>query len=120
MGLSFSDDYHIESKTVNEQGEIELTLIAKDKGVAYHKVTFWLQSTAPYYPIRSEYYSTRGKPLKKVFFKEYKVFDGVTKVHKLKLEDPVRAGHFTWMLFDNYKKETLTESMFSKEALKRL
>ena len=41
------------------------------------------------------------------------------KLHRMKLVDPIVEGNFTWMMFDNYRKQNLDAAIFHKDALSR-
>lgn len=117
-GSNFSNDYDGELvKEHSNENQIQLILIAKDHVSSYHKVKFWLQDKAPYQPIKSEYFSRSGKRLKIAQYKEFKIFDGELKIHKMLLSDPLIEGSYTWMLFDNYHRNTLPDALFNKEAI---
>ena len=76
-----------------------------------------MQNQAPFKPIKSEYYARSGKLLKTAQYKAFKEFNGELKVHKMLLSDPLIAGSYTWMLFDNYRSSELPDALFNKEAI---
>ena len=118
-GSNFSSDYTGEI-IEGTNSDIQVLLTAKENNTSYHKVKFWLQNKAPYQPIKSEYFSRSGKRLKIAQYKEFKEVNGVVKVHKMLLSDPLMAGSDTWMLFDNYHLNELPSALFNKEAITNL
>lgn len=122
-GSNLAQDYDATlSSGQNElnNGQIAVTLIAKNKSVSYQKVIFWLEDKAPYKPVRSEYFASSGKLLKTADYKAFKEFNGELKIHKMLLTDPIIDGSYTWMLFDNYRASDLPDARFSKEAIVNL
>ncbi|WP_144392899.1 outer membrane lipoprotein-sorting protein [Pleionea sediminis] len=120
VGVSYSKNYKVEQVDVNENSSITVNLVAEDKSAIYHKIVFVLAAETPHLPVQSEHYSRSGKLIKVAHYKEYKKFDGQQKLHKLLLVDPIREGYHTWMLFDNYQKQTLSVQQFAKDELSRL
>ncbi|PAJ74532.1 outer membrane lipoprotein-sorting protein [Pseudoalteromonas sp. NBT06-2] len=116
-GSNFSRDYSGEIMPQDNPEQIKLILSAKENNMSYQKVIFWLQNQAPFKPIKSEYYARSGKLLKTAQYKAFKEFNGELKVHKMLLSDPLIAGSYTWMLFDNYRSSQLPDALFNKEAI---
>jgi hypothetical protein len=122
-GSNLAQDYTAKLTTNQaalDKGQWELTLTAKNKTVSYQKVIFWLETEAPYKPVRSEYYARSGKLLKTADYKSFKAFNGELKIHKMLLTDPIIEGSYTWMLFDNYRASDLPDARFNKEAIVNL
>ncbi len=121
VGINYSKHYTVTKSIEDESSDtFQLDLVAREKQTLYHRVKFWIQKEPPYLPVKSEYYSQTGKLLKTAHFKEFKIFDGEQKLHKLLLVDPLREGYYTWMLFDDYKKESMSDTAFNKSNLTKL
>lgn len=123
VGASFSSNYLVVKRyeeKLDDKPMTVLSLEAKSKSAAYQKVKFWLDTKDSVRPVQSEFYSRSGKLLKTAYYKAFKKFGEQDKLHKLLLVDPIKDGHYTWMLFDNYQIEDIPVSFFSKEALKRI
>ncbi len=120
-GSNLKTDYNARISAHDvESAQIKLILEAKAGNTSYHKIIYWLSDTAPYKPIKSEYYARSGKLLKIAEYKEFKTFDGELKIHKMLLSDPLISGSYTWMKFDNYRANQLPQAAFSKEAIVNL
>ena len=123
VGASFSTNYIVVSRQQKQVDDKQMTILsleAKRKGTAYQKVKFWLDAKNSFRPVQSEFYSRSGKLLKTAYYKAFKKFGEQDKLHKLLLVDPIKEGHYTWMLFDNYQIKEIPASFFNKEALKRI
>ncbi|MCJ8268976.1 MAG: outer membrane lipoprotein-sorting protein [Psychrosphaera sp.] len=126
-GTNFSEDYTAtleDSETAPDKSEtdkkplLKLLLTAKHDKTTYQKVVFFLDSEN-HQPVRSDFYARSGKLAKQAYYTEFKEFDGELKLHKMRLVNPIIEGSFTWMMFDNYKKQTLEPAIFHKDALSR-
>jgi hypothetical protein len=124
-GTNFSEDYTatleaaaVENQTINEKPVLKLLLTAKHDKTTYQQVVFFLDSQS-HQPVRSDFYARSGKLAKQAYYTEFKEFDGELKLHKMRLVNPIIEGSFTWMMFDNYQKQTLEPAIFHKDALSR-
>ena len=124
-GTNFSTDYQptdlSQSQiTVSEQtiDVHQLSLESKHDKATYRKVVFFLNSETNL-PIRGDFYARSGKLAKQAFYTKFKEFNGELKVHRMRLDNPLVAGSFTWMSFDNYQKVPLSDAIFHKDALAR-
>ena len=122
-GSNLNTDYNAviaTTETDQQAAQLKLLLTAKTKQTSYSQIIFWLSDEQPYKPVRSEYYARSGKLLKTAEYKEFKTFNGEHKIHKMLLTDPLIAGSYTWMKFDNYRISQLPMALFSKEAIVNL
>lgn len=124
-GTNFSIDYQPTDLSqsqiiINEQtiDVHQLNLESKHDKTTYQKVVFYLNSETNL-PIRGDFYARSGKLAKQAFYTKFKEFDGELKVHRMRLDNPLVAGSYTWMSFDNYQKMPLSEAIFHKDALSR-
>ena len=120
VGTQFSIDY--ESKWAKNE-EIDgidywvVALTAKERSQAYQTIHVWFSQESDHKPLKSEFYTRSGKRLKTAFYKDFKDFAGVTKLHKLLLIDGLIASNYTWMKFDGYELQELDEAYFQKSTL---
>ena len=120
-GTTFTEDYRVNLVSISrlqEQEVIRLELLAKHRETAYQKVVFYLNFDT-YLPIQSDFYSRSDRLLKQAEYKEFKEFNGELKIHKMLLLDPLKAGSFTWMMFEHYQRENILPSAFHKDVLSR-
>jgi len=120
-GTNFSQDYTASYEGTQMQDDkqvIKLKLVAKHDKTTYKQVMFYLDSENNL-PLRSDFYARSGKLAKQAYYTMFKEFDGDLKLHRMKLVDPIVAGSYTWMMFDNYQKQELDAAIFHKDALTR-
>ena len=124
-GTNFSIDYQptdlsASEITVNEQtlAVNQLSLESKHDKATYQKVVFFLNSETNL-PIRGDFYARSGKLAKQAFYTKFKEFNGELKVHRMRLDNPLVEGSYTWMSFDDFEKVELSEAIFHKDALSR-
>ena len=120
-GTNFSQDYTAtleDSEVINDQPTIRLRLTANHNKATYKEVVFFLNSET-HLPLRSDFYARSGKLSKQAFYTKFKEFDGELKLHRMRLVNPLVEGSYTWMMFDNYQKQTLDSAVFHKDALSR-
>lgn len=120
-GTTFSQDYQATLSGIEklkQQSVYKLELVAKHKKTAYQKVVFYLK-VEDHTPVKSDFYSRSGRLLKQAEYREFKMFNGELKLHKMLLSDPIRKGSFTWMMFDNYERREIDPAIFHKDAISR-
>jgi hypothetical protein len=120
-GTNFSEDYSATyegTQILQGKSVIKLDLTAKHDKATYKRVVFFLDNEG-HLPIRSDFYARSGKLAKQAYYTMFKKFNGDLKLHRMKLVDPIIKGSYTWMMFDNYQKETLDAAIFHKDALSR-
>ena len=120
-GTNFSQDYNASydgTEMLNDKPVLKLNLSASHDKTTYKQVMFYLDSDS-HLPLRSDFYARSGKLAKQAYYTQFKEFDGELKLHRMKLVDPIVAGSYTWMMFDNYQKQDLDAAIFHKDALSR-
>ena len=120
-GTNFSQDYTASyegMEMLNDKSALKLSLSAKHDKTTYKQVMFYLDSKS-HLPLRSDFYARSGKLAKQAYYTKFKEFDGDLKLHRMKLVNPLIAGSYTWMMFDNYQKQDLNDAIFHKDALSR-
>ncbi len=122
-GTNFSFDYTpsiIGHEVINEQNTIKLEMVANQRGATYERIEFFVTDDERHLPVQSNYYARSGKLLKQAFYREFKEFDGQTKIHKMMLRNPLLKDSVTWLMFDEFKREEINPAMFNKDSLSRL
>ncbi len=115
----FSHDYSAQLAGDEKTGGKEchkLSLTARHKDVTYRSITYWVEK-GTYRPVKAEFFALSGKSLKTGEFSHYAQVLGKLRMTELLITDalnPKRQSHLT---YSNQKKESLSDSFFSKESL---
>ncbi len=101
--------YVIEAIPVNAE-------VAEELG--YGKVIQWVDKNI-WMTRKSEFYDTRGKPLKTTLFKDIKQVDAIWTAHRLEVDNH-KTGHKTVFIFSDviYDKE-VRDDFFTQRAIRR-
>lgn len=101
--------YVIEAIPVNDE-------VAEELG--YGKVIQWVDKNI-WMTRKSEFYDTRGKPLKTTLFKDIKQVDTIWTAHQLEVDNH-KTGHKTVFIFSDivYDKE-VRDDFFTQRAIRR-
>ncbi len=94
--------------------EYQLLLTARKKGLTYEKIRAFVDKKT-FRPLRAEYLTAAGKPLKKATFSEYKELAGKTRPSLITIEDAVRTDKKSKITIESMKIETIADSTFSTE-----
>jgi outer membrane lipoprotein-sorting protein len=95
-----------------------LNLQARDTGVSYSRVRLWVNSRN-HEPIQSEFYVASGKLMKRAYFREFGIMNGMRTVTKIEIHDVVRPGRWTLMSYANLQSRNVPDKMFNKNYLGR-
>lgn len=120
VGTDYSGAY---SATVEGEADVDgtptwkLRLKTREGGQTYPEIVLWLEQRERHRPVKAEYYSGSGRILKKVYFSQFRTFNGNEFVYSMKLVDALREGNFTWMRFDGYDRRDLSDAWFRKNQL---
>jgi outer membrane lipoprotein-sorting protein len=119
---NFADDYdatlaRTETLAGAEHAVIDLT--AKDRGVTYRKVRYWV-NTASRHPLKAEFFSISNTLLKTCSFEGFSELGGVTRPTRLVMEDALKKGEVSVLEYSNMRPRELPDHVFTKEYLKKL
>jgi outer membrane lipoprotein-sorting protein len=121
--LSLVDDYVptlAGEETVEGQACYRLELKAKDRSIAYDRVTYWVRTDGTFYPVRAEYYAISGKKLKWLVASEVARLGSRARPTKLVMESALETGARTTIRFLAIEDGvTLDDRMFTASALER-
>ena len=95
---------------------VKLELTAKNKKVTYGRIEYSLLEK-DFSPQEAVFFALSGKPLKRASFLDYKKIQGEMRATKMVIQDYIQKEKESVLVFDNYKKESLSESMFNKDSL---
>jgi len=119
---NFSGDYQpviVGSDTVEGTAARVLDLTAVDRSVTYAKVKYWVaQKDAR--PIQAEFYALSGRLLKTCRYEDFRPLAGQTRPTRLVMEDALKKGDKSVLVYESMQLRELPERMFTREYLRRL
>ena len=119
---NFGGDYVprvMKSDAIDGQDYHVLELTAVDRGVAYHRVVYWVRKSDAR-PYKAEFYSLSDRLLKTCWYQNYKKMAGEMRPTRLVMEDALKQGEQSVLEYSNMKLRELPDKMFTKEYLKKL
>lgn len=119
---NFAGDYNpviIGTEVVEGTPAHVLELTAVDRGVTYAKVKYWVaQKDAR--PIKAEFYALSGRLLKTSRYEEFREMAGRVRPTRLVMEDALKKGEKSVLVYESMQLRELPERMFTREYLRRL
>ncbi|NUM33263.1 MAG: outer membrane lipoprotein-sorting protein [Candidatus Brocadiae bacterium] len=123
---NFTNDYNGKILGVENLADLKkvcykLELTAKEEGVSYAKLMYWVEKDT-FNPIKIDYYSVSGSLLKTGYYRDFKAISAgsdVIKAHELFIVNPLVKNHVTRMIFKDIEKEVSPEYLFTKENLSK-
>ena len=119
---NFAGDY--EPKVLRKEkldGEMYevLQLDALDNWVTYRKVLYWVnaKNTRPH---KAEFYAVSGRLLKTAYYHDYQSLGGEIRPTRLVVEDALRKGYRSELVYSNMVERDLPDKIFTKDYLKKL
>lgn len=119
---NFAGDYQAKLlRTEKIDGETlhVLELTAADRGVAYHRVLYWVDSTS-FRPSKAEFYSISDRLLKTCSYQNYQQMAGRVRPTRLVMKDALRKDEESVLDYAGMQLRELPDRMFTKDFLKRL
>lgn len=119
---NFSGDYApklLRTETIDGEKYQVLELIAKDHGVTYHKVIYWVKQSN-HWPYKAEFYSLSDRLLKSCRYENYQTLLGRLRPTRLVMEDALRRGEESVLEYTDMKLRNLPDKVFTKDYLKKL
>ena len=96
-----------------------LDLAAVDRGVTYAKVKYWVSQNDGR-PIQAEFYALSGRLLKTCRYEDFRELAGRIRPTRLVMEDALKEGEKSVLVYDSMQLRDLPERMFTREYLRRL
>ncbi|HYS04847.1 MAG TPA: outer membrane lipoprotein-sorting protein [Candidatus Dormibacteraeota bacterium] len=93
-----------------------LDLAARSPATTYSRILYWV-SRKRFHPLKAEFYAVSGRRMKTGRFDEYREGLGDLRPTRLVLEDAGDAGYRSMMVFRNFRRVRLPDSLFVPEAL---
>ena len=113
--MRWAGDY----QTVIEKNEAKgwvLMLTAQRKGLTYDKIRLWVEKES-FHPIKAEYLSMSGDPIKKVRFEKYKKMEGALRPSVIAIEDAVNSTLKSKIIVEKMTISKFSDSQFTQSAL---
>ena len=119
LQLDYAAEYDVE-KIEEAGGEYLLHLKAKNRNVAYDRVTMWA-GRETLLPTRIECLTEAGMLIKTIHFKEVKDFGGsIVRPSIIETDSPLYQGYRSVMIFANIKERTLQDEVFTQTFMPNL
>lgn len=119
---NFAGDYEaklLRTEPVNGEPMHVLELTAKERGVTYHRVIFWVRKVDSR-PYKAEFYSLSDRLLKSCTYESFKRMAGKMRPTRLVMQDALRPDEKSTLEYTDIHLRDLPERMFTKDFLKRL
>jgi hypothetical protein len=119
---NFAGDYDakiLRTEKVDGEAMYLLELTAVDKGVAYHRVLYWVRQ-ANFWPYKAEFYSLSDRLLKTCLYENYKLLGGKTRPTRLVMRDAIRKDDESILEYSELRPKNLPDKFFTRDYLKRL
>ncbi|MBI1859844.1 MAG: outer membrane lipoprotein-sorting protein [Deltaproteobacteria bacterium] len=116
---AFARDYSAEVKgisVIDKELCFELLLTARNKGVTYHSIRYWIQKRNNY-PVKAEFYALSGKALKTGVYSHFQPVLGRPRMTQLVITDALKPTHQSILLYSDFKTESFDDRHFSKDRL---
>lgn len=119
---NFSGDYRpqiLRKEKIDDELHYVLQLDAVDNWVTYHRVLYWvnIKNGRPY---KAEFYALSGRLLKTCYYKDFKALGGTVRPTKLVIDDALRSGNRSELVYSSLVERDLPDKFFSKDYLKKL
>ncbi len=118
---NFSGDYDpklLRTETIENQQYYVLELTANDRGVTYHRVLYWIESSNSH-PYKAEFYTISGRHLKTCRYQNFVQVVGSFRPTTLIMEDALK-GEKSVLEYSGFLLRDLPEKYFTKDYLKKL
>ena len=119
LRLDYAEEYHVE--TVEEMDdEYLLHLKAKNKTVAYEKLTMWVDKKNRL-PTKLECLTMAGMLIKTIRFKKVQDFgDSIVRPSLVETDSPLYKGYRSVMIFANVKEREFQDEIFTLTFMPRI
>lgn len=119
---NFAGDYQpklLRTEKIDGESMRVLELTAVDRGVAYHRVLYWVNQ-ATFRPHKAEFYSLSDRLLKTCHYRNYQQMAGQVRPTRLVMQDALRTDEESVLDYAGMRVRELPDRMFTKDFLKRL
>lgn len=119
---NFSGDYVpsiVREDSIEGETYQVLQLDATEQWVTYRRVMYWVSAKTAH-PYKAEFYAVSGRLLKTCYYQDFKPMAGVSRPSRLVIEDGLRAGRRSVLVYDKMVLRDLPDKVFTKDYLKML
>ena len=119
---NFAGDYQaklLRTEKIDGETMRVLELTAVDRGVAYHRVLYWVNQ-ANFRPHKAEFYSLSDRLLKTCHYRNYEPMAGQARPTRLVMQDALRRDEESVLDYSGMRVRELPDRMFTKDFLKRI
>lgn len=119
---NFAGDYDaklLRTEKVDGESMHVLELTAVDRGVAYHRVLYWVTESG-FRPHKAEFYSLSDRLLKTCLYQNYQPMLGRPRPTRLVMQDALRKGEQSVLEYSGMQLRDLPDRIFTKDYLKRV
>jgi len=119
---NFAGDYQaklLRTEKIDGETMRVLELTAVDRGVAYHRVLYWVNQ-ANFRPHKAEFYSLSDRLLKTCHYRNYEPMAGQVRPTRLVMQDALRRDEESVLDYAGMRVRELPDRMFTKDFLKRI
>ncbi len=114
--MRWSGDYDAIIESAESKDEWSLFLTAKKKGLTYDKIRAWV-SKKDFRPIRAEFLTVGGKPLKKVTYSGYQNMAGKMRPTEILIQDANKDSQKSTVKVHSMEVKTFPGSIFNQNSL---
>lgn len=119
---NFAGDYtasFLRNDTLDQRAVRVLQLDAAEKGVAYHRVHYWID-TENGRPLQAEFFARSGRLLKTMRYDRFEKLAGSVRPTRLTIDDALKKGRRSVLTYDSMVLRDLPEHVFTRDYLRRL
>jgi len=119
---NFVGDYTatlLRTESVNDKPHYVLQLDAADRWVTYRRVLYWV-GVEDNRPLKAEFFALSGRLLKRCHYEGFSELGGVVRPTRLVMEDAMRPGRVSVLVYSNMRGRELEDKLFNKDYLKKL
>lgn len=119
---NFTGDYTpklVRTEEMNSKALFVLELTAVDRSVTYQKVIYWVEQRTMR-PHKAEFYTVSGRLMKTCRYEDFKTMEGAVRPTKLVMQDALKTGEHSEMVYTGMKRRGLPDKIFTKDYLKKL
>lgn len=120
LNISYLNGYSVESSNVSDESGhvLHLTLKSKVPEATYARIDVDYDVTNDR-PIETRHFTASGRLLKTIQYKEFRAYEGHSKIEKIAIFDALRTSSVIWMKMSEYHKASYPDTMFSKFSLSK-
>jgi outer membrane lipoprotein-sorting protein len=96
-----------------------LELLARERGVTYHKVLYWVRK-ANAWPVKAEFYSVSDRLLKTARYEDFQRVAGKLRPMRIVMRDALHEDEVSTLRYSDMRLRELPDRVFTKDYLKRL